>query len=150
MSQVIADEQLRYDTVVQPIQKWTTARSMLHLYPGQNIKDDRLPALLCQQKQPTFITIDHDFWNSRLCDSHYCIVYFALDDAQQELVPDLLRRLFKHPDFNTRAKRMGKVIRISTTGIQFYQLEGSLIHIASMKRNARLSEPSARAGSPRK
>jgi hypothetical protein len=122
MSQVIVDEQLGLARVVQPVQQWTTAQWIPHLRCGEHIDDDRIPTLLRELKQPTFVTIDEHFWNRGLRDARYCIVYFALRDDQQDQIPDLLRRLFRLPQFNTRAKRMGKVIRVSPAGVQFYQL----------------------------
>ena len=38
------------------------------------------------------------------------------------LVAEYVRRLLRHPGFNTRAKRLGKVIRLSPTGITFFAL----------------------------
>jgi hypothetical protein len=36
-------------------------------------------------------------------------------------VPKLLRRLFRLPDFKTKASRMGKIIRLTRNGIEYYE-----------------------------
>ena len=108
MSQIIVDEQLTYRLVVEPIQKWITARRIKELRPLQIIKDDRVLQILWEFKQPTFVTIDAGFYDKRNCDKRYCILYFALTTRQQGQIPNLLRRLLRFPEFRTKAARMGK------------------------------------------
>jgi hypothetical protein len=78
MSQLILDEQLSVPRVLDPILKWIKAEQVHQLRPDQRIGDDRVPAILRTLKQPTFVTIDHDFWDRRWCNPRYCILYFAL------------------------------------------------------------------------
>src|SRR3712207_7436336 len=48
---------------------------IIDLRPGTVIKDDAIPALLRQQSQPTFVTInERDFWRQVALDSHFCVV----------------------------------------------------------------------------
>jgi hypothetical protein len=75
MSQLILDDQLDISEVFFPIRKWITARRLQELRPGELIRDERVPEILRTLKSPTFITIDHGFWNARLCHPDYCIVY---------------------------------------------------------------------------
>jgi len=89
------------------------------LRPGEIIKDDRIPLLLRELKQPTFITIDVGFWNNNLVDPNYCILYFALQGHQQAQIPDLLRQLLHQQEFKTKANRMGKIAKVSTTSIDY-------------------------------
>jgi hypothetical protein len=123
MSQLILDNQLDLAEVAPSLRKWITFRRLHDLRPGEMILDDRVPEILATLKQPTFVTIDHDFWQRRWCHPKYCIVYFALSDDQQELLPGLLRRLWRRPEFRTRAGRMGKVMRVALTGIAFWQFQ---------------------------
>jgi len=132
MTQVILDEMIRADTVLPGIQKWTTVCRLVDLRPNEQIYDDRVPTVLRDLKQPTFVTIDDRFWNLGWRDQHYCIIYFAVRSNQQEIIPDLLRRLFQLPEFRTKAKRMGKVMRVSTAGVQYYQLGDQDLHILSL------------------
>jgi hypothetical protein len=92
------------------------------------VLDERVPAILLSLKQPTFVTIDHSFWNRELCHPHYGILYFSLSIREQDLIPDLLRALLRRPEFDTRAKRMGKVARISTAAIDYWQFQGQDLH----------------------
>lgn len=129
MTQVVVDDQLTVTLVLAPIQQWTTACLLRQLRPSEHIPDERVPSLLRELKQPTFITIDDGFWNRSLRDARYCIVYFDVRDDQQDQIPNLLRRLFRLPQFNTRAKRMGKVIRVSTAGIEFCQMGDETLYL---------------------
>ena len=72
MSQIILDEQLNRDRVLEPLFKWITVQKLEDLRPGEVIKDDRIPLLLHELKQPTFVTIDVGFWNKNLLDPNYC------------------------------------------------------------------------------
>ena len=60
-----------------------------------------------------------DFYQKDLCHSKYCIVNLAVGQSE---VATFIQRLLKHSDFNTKAKRMGKIISISHLHIRFWQL----------------------------
>jgi hypothetical protein len=36
-------------------------------------------------------------------------------------IPDLLRLAFQHPQFKTKALRMGKILRLTDTSVTFYE-----------------------------
>src|SRR6266446_377251 len=112
MSQLVLDDQLNVRAVLRPLRKWITTRRLQELRPGELILDDRVPEILRTLKQPTFVTIDRDFWGPRWSDPRYAILYFALRNDQQGRLPALLRALFRQAEFRTRAKRMGKVARV--------------------------------------
>lgn len=122
MSQFILDDQLFELEVLVPLARWTTVRRLRNLRPGEVIKDERVPVLLRELSRPTFVTIDRGFWDKRLRDSKYCILYFALRNDQQHELPMLLRRLLQLPEFRTKAARMGKVAYVSPTRIEYWQL----------------------------
>jgi hypothetical protein len=124
MSQLILDDQLNVGRLLPPIRKWTTAQRLGELRPHQRILDDRVPEILRTLKQPTFVTIDQDFWDRDYCHLGYCILYFALRSEEQERIPGLLRALLRRPDFRSRARRMGKVARISPSSIDYWQFQG--------------------------
>ncbi|MBC8233311.1 hypothetical protein H8E77_27505 [bacterium] len=129
MSQIIADEQLNVQRVLLPIQRWTTALRITSLRPGTVIKDDVIPNLLAQEKQPTFVTMNiKDFWEPTLRDKRYCIVCMDVPDERQSEIPGLLRRLFRLPMFKTKANRMGKVVKVNNAGVQYYQLGDEELH----------------------
>src|SRR5258708_6196456 len=112
MSQLILDEQIDLQVVLPSLRRWTSVKPLQDVRPGELVRDDRIPEILLTLAKPTFVTIDHGFWDRRLCHPEYCILYFALRNDQQEFLPRMLRALFKQTGFNTRASRMGKVARI--------------------------------------
>jgi len=125
MSQIILDEQLNRDRVLIPLQRWITVQKLEDLRPDEVIKDDRIPLLLRELKNPTFLTIDDGFWKRELLDPKYCILFFALQDHQQAQIPSLLRQLLKLTEFKTKAICMGKVAKMGKTHIEYWQGENT-------------------------
>ena len=128
MSQIILDDQLFDLEVLIPLARWITVQRLRDLRPGEVIKDDRVPVLLRQLRQPTFVTIDMGFWNAGLRDARYCIICFPLRNDEQYKLPGLLRRLLRLPEFRTKAVRMGKVARVSSTHIEYWQFGDEQVH----------------------
>ena len=83
------------------------------------MKDDEIIPLLHGLNRPTFFTLDDDFFKPRLRHGQYGLIY--LDVAQYESAA-FIRRTLKHPDLSTKAKRMGKVIRVSHPGLMIWEL----------------------------
>ncbi len=77
---------------------------------AKGLQDDQVTPLLQSLGRVTFFTLDKDFANARLCHPSYCLVYLDVEDDE---VAAFVRRLLRHPDLNTRAKRMGAVVRAS-------------------------------------
>jgi hypothetical protein len=131
MSQFVVDDQLALGQVLEMLQKRFKAQRLQHLRPGELILDERVPEILLTIRQPTFVTIDNDFWDRRFCHPDYAILYFALRTDQQGFIPDLLRTLLHKPEFRTRAVRMGKVARVHPDGVDFWQYRVSRrVHLA--------------------
>ena len=85
----------------------------------KGIKDDNLTGFLIQQHRPTFFTRDEGFYDRRICHSRYCLVYLAVRPNESA---SFVRRVLRHPRFNTRAQRLGAVIRVSSAGLQMWRL----------------------------
>jgi len=128
MSQIIVDEQLGITEVLLPLRRWITAQKIESLRPFEVIKDDRVLQILWEFKRPTFVTIDSGFYDKHHCDKRYCLIYFVLTPLEQNQLPDLLRRLLRLPEFKTRTVRMGKVVRVSKTGVRYWQLSDDKEH----------------------
>lgn len=122
MSQIILDEQIFDTDVLIPLTKWITAQRLRDLRPDQVIKDERVPTILRELRQPTFVTIDMGFWSARLRDARYCILCFPLRNDEQREIPSFLRHLLRLPEFATKTARMGKVARVSQNYIDYWQL----------------------------
>jgi hypothetical protein len=138
MTQIIVDEHLGRTEVLESLQRWITARKIEELRPGEVIKDDRVLQVLTTLKQSTLVTIDGGFYAKRYRDARYCLLYFVVPLNRQREIPALLRRLFRLPPFKTKAVRMGKVARISSAGIQYWQLDDDELHQFSVYTLPRL------------
>ena len=121
MSQIVLDDQLFDLQVLLPIARWITVQRLRDLRPAEVIKDERVPALLRQLRQPTFVMVDMGFWRKGLRDPKYCILCFPLRNDEQYKLPALLRGLFHLPEFRSRVVRMGKVARVGETRIEYWQ-----------------------------
>ena len=85
----------------------------------QGIKDEDIIPLLHQSRTVTFFTRDLGFYRHNLCHTNYCLVCLAVGQYE---AASFIRRFLRHSEFNTRAKRMGKVVRITHIGLQIRQL----------------------------
>jgi hypothetical protein len=85
----------------------------------QGMDDDEIIPLLHQIGPVTFFTRDLGFYHRDLCHTNYCLVCLAVGQYE---VASFIRRFLRHPVFNTQAKRMGKVIRTTHTGMRIWQL----------------------------
>jgi hypothetical protein len=79
--------------------------------------DDHILQAL-QGSGKTFHTRDHGFYHRSHVHSSYCIVYHDVPLAEMAAY---IRRFLRHPQFNTHAKRLGKVIRVTRQRIEFWQ-----------------------------
>ena len=122
---IIVDENIRGTLIIDSITQW---------YPGQVIPitnlrretlvhDDGIATLLHQVSNPTFVTINvSDFWLKLRPNKNYCIIGIVLVGEQADLLPDILRDLLRLPEFRTKAARMGKIIRVRPSRIEYYGL----------------------------
>ncbi len=81
--------------------------------------DDEIIPLLHGLRQPTFFTLDDDFYEPHLCHVGHCLVYLNVRRSEAAI---FVRRLLRHPEFDTQAKRMGTVIRVSHVGLTLWRL----------------------------
>ena len=70
-------------------------------------------------KQITFFTRDLGFFRSSWRHANYCLVTLTVPVLE---TAHYISKLLRHPQFNTRAKRNGKVIRVSTKNINFWDI----------------------------
>ncbi|MDZ7292907.1 MAG: hypothetical protein ONB44_22365 [candidate division KSB1 bacterium] len=120
---IVLDEQLLGRNLEREIAKWYRGRVLFitDLRPNSVIKDDAIPELLHRQTQPTFVTInERDFWHKVVVDNRYCVICFAWPDSRVREIPPSLRFLLRRLEFNTKAKRMGKVIRVADEKTTYY------------------------------
>lgn len=90
----------------------------------KGMNDDEIIALLLTLRHPTLFTLDCDFWQRGLCHARYSLV--PLDVRQSEAAA-FVRRVLRHPELNTQAKRMGTVMRVSHAGIAVWRLHAEQV-----------------------
>ena len=120
---IVLDEQLLGRGIEDAVKRWYPGAVCFinDLRPGTIIKDEAIPMLLSQEAEPTFVTINEtDFWNRVAITNRFCVVCFALPDNRATGIPVLLQRLLRHSDFNTKARRMGCVLRLTPTSAAYY------------------------------
>lgn len=85
----------------------------------KGMKDGEITPFLVGLRRPTFFTLDSDFCKRSLCHARYCLVYM---DVRQYETATFVRRLLHHPEFDTQAKRVGAIIRLSHAGLWVWRL----------------------------
>ena len=99
---------------------WRIAfRQVAHEVGRQGMDDAEIIPLLHSLRQPTFFTLDGDFCERSPCHARYCLVYL---DVRRSEAAIFVRRLLRHAEFDTEAKRMGAVIRVSHVGLSVWRL----------------------------
>jgi hypothetical protein len=80
----------------------------------RGLQDVEIIPLLLQHRRSTFFTLDSDFDKVKYCHAHYGLVFLDVDEYE---AASFIRRFLKQENFNTQAKRLGKVIRVMHTYI---------------------------------
>ena len=96
----------------------------------KGIQDDEIIPFLLTRRRPTFFTRDTGFYHRQLCHARYCIVCLVVGRYETGA---FIRRVLRHPDFDTQAKRMGTVIRISAARLQVWRLHAEQEVFSSCK-----------------
>ena len=91
-----------------------SVRQIGHDIGRKGLKDKEIITFLLQMRRVTFFTFDSGFYKRSLCHAKYGLVHL---DVRKHEVAVFVRRFLKHPEFDTVAKRTGKVVRASSTGL---------------------------------
>ena len=104
----------------QILQSWRISIRQIGYDVGRKgMKDDEIIPFLHSLSRPTFFTRDLGFYDRNLCHAGYCLVCMAVGKYE---AATFVRRLLRHPEFNTQAKRTGTVIRVSRAGLRVWRL----------------------------
>lgn len=115
----ILDENI-LDSQRQLLAGWRVpVRQIGHDIGRKGLKDGEIIIVLLQLRRVTFFTLDSDFYTRTLCHVRYSLVHL---DMRKHEVAVFVRRFLRHPEFDTVAKRMGIVARISSGGITVWHL----------------------------
>jgi hypothetical protein len=94
-------------------------RQIGHDIGHKGLKDKEIITFLLQLRRVTFFSLDSDFYKRPLCHAKYGLIHL---DVRKHEVAVFVRRLLKHPEFDTVAKRMRKVARVSSAGLTVWVL----------------------------
>ena len=83
----------------------------------QGITDEDIVPLLLRLKKPTLLTRDEDFWDRYLAHPRYAVAWF---DVEVEETAFWMKRFLTHPLFRTSAQRLGKIVRVRPSGIEYW------------------------------
>lgn len=122
---IVVDETISARRVLAAIVKWYPGAviSVKEFRPHARIFDSEIPGYLLQLRQPTFVTINYADFAPHLClHRRYCVVRLKLPQEKALFVPELLRAVLRDQRFNTKAKRMGKVISWMLTSLSFVEV----------------------------
>lgn len=76
--------------------------------------DADLLTILLTLARPTFFSHDQDFWDQSRQHARFCLVWLDTEEAEQAR---FIRAFLRHPEFNTCARRLGKVVRVHPDGL---------------------------------
>jgi hypothetical protein len=109
----------------QLLRSWRIRIRRIGIDQGRlGMKDPDIIPLLHSLDRPTFFTRDAGFWKPRLCHPRFCLVYLDILDYE---AAEFIRRTLRHTDLNTRAKRMGTVVRVRHGGILIWRIRAGRI-----------------------
>jgi hypothetical protein len=129
---IVLDEHLQGIGLEAAIARWCRSQVCLigSLRPGTVIKDESIPHLLRSVRQPTFVTQNwKHFWQRTAAHAGFCIICFTLPPDRAPEISPSLRRLFRLPSFHTKVARMGKVARISSEQVTYYQVNNTQTYV---------------------
>jgi len=104
----------------QLLRSWRVqAKQIGHDIGRQGMKDEEIIPFLHKLRHTTFFTRDLGFYHRQLSHANYSLVILAVGQYE---AASFIRRFLQHPQFKTKSTRMGKVVRITHSGIQIWQL----------------------------
>ncbi|HZQ06433.1 MAG TPA: hypothetical protein VFD70_07610 [Anaerolineae bacterium] len=120
---IVLDENLSDSVIVNRVAEWYSGQVILlsELRPRSVIKDEAIPTLLLKVAQPTFVTINAtDFWKRTNPHRGYCIVCVTVSQNRASDALEPLYRFFHHPLFKVKSGRMGKIVRLLPSRLEYY------------------------------
>ena len=116
---ILLDENVAESQRALLLSKRVAARQIGHDIGRKGLKDQQIIPLLHTLDRPTFFTLDADFYDRRLCHQGYCLVHL---DVADEAAAEYVRRFLRHREVSTKAKRMGRVFRVSASGLSAWRV----------------------------
>ncbi len=115
----IIDENITHDQK-ELLERWGIRVKQIGIdIKTKGITDNDIIRFLREHSGILFITRDDDFYKQKYCHEKYCIVYL---EVERNEVAYFIRKFLKHDFFNTKAKKLGKVIKASRQFISYWQV----------------------------
>jgi hypothetical protein len=117
---LVLDENLP-EAQCQQLRKWRIRFRIVGVdVASWGAKDENLLPVLHKLPNPTFFSLDQDFYRPAWVHHSYCLVWL---DVTDDHAAEFIRRLLRHPSFDSHAKRMGLVARVHVAGVDFWRLK---------------------------
>ncbi len=115
---IVLDENIGEDQR-QLLRSWRIRTYQIgHEVGRQGMKDEpQVIPLLHKLGRPSFFTRDLGLYDRNLCHDRYCIVCLAVS---QDEAASFIRLFPRHPQFDSQAKRLGKVVSASQTMLRVW------------------------------
>lgn len=129
---IVLDENIQDYELADLIAKWYSGQvvSVKNLRPTTLIKDDGIATLLRAANNPAFVTINvKDFWQQFRADQRYCVIALLLRQEQARQISATLRSLFSLPEFRTKANRMGKIVYLRPSRLEYYTIDRQIHYL---------------------
>src|SRR5947208_8713901 len=115
----LLDENIRQDQGEQ-LRKWRVHfRILVRDLAKPGIQDPDTIPLLHHAKFPTLFTHDQDYFDRTLIHRAYCLVWLDVYDGDAAL---FIRRFLRHPAFSTQAQRLGRVVHVHKSALQYWEV----------------------------
>lgn len=96
-----------------------SVRQIGYDFEQAGLEDEQIISLLHRHRRATFFTRDLGFYDRNLCHPRYCLACLSVSKGE---VAIFVRRLLRHKEFKTQAKRLGLVIHVSQIAIRCWRL----------------------------
>jgi hypothetical protein len=104
----------------QLLESWRISIKQIGINTGRRgMKNNEIISFLQRLRRPTFFTRDDGFFKPQLCHARYSLIYLDVEKSEAAI---FIRRVLKHSEFKTQAKRMGNVTRVSHAGLATWRL----------------------------
>jgi hypothetical protein len=117
---ILLDHNIPLDQANQ-LGRWHVHFRQIGFEVGRPEWDDQQEILrhLHRARQATFFTRDLGFFRRRHCHHNYCLVVLSVPVLDTAFY---IRRLMRHSALRTRASRQGKVVKVTTEKLMFWEL----------------------------
>jgi hypothetical protein len=88
------------------------------------MQDEEILPFLLTLARPTLFSRDLRLFVRANLHARYCVATMAVGQYE---VAHSVRRVLRHPEFDTQAKRMGTVVRVAQTGVTVLRLHDEAI-----------------------